>query len=36
VNAPSDDPYGGVIAAQRAASQVVAGLAAFCAEFADR
>lgn len=36
VNAPSDDPYGGVIAAQRAASQVMAGLAAFCAESADR
>jgi cholesterol transport system auxiliary component len=35
VNAPSDDPYGGVIAAQRAAGQVLAALAAFCAESAE-
>jgi cholesterol transport system auxiliary component len=32
VDAPGDDPYGGVMAGQRAASQVLAGLAAFCAE----
>lgn len=36
VNAPSDDPYGGVMAAQRAASQVLPGLAAFCAESVAR
>ena len=32
VDAPTDDPYGGVIAAQRAANQVVAELALFCAD----
>ncbi|WP_431273056.1 ABC-type transport auxiliary lipoprotein family protein [Variovorax ureilyticus] len=31
VDAPTDDPYGGVIAAQHAAAQVVAELASFCA-----
>jgi cholesterol transport system auxiliary component len=31
VDAPTEDPYGGVIAAQRAASQVMAELALFCA-----
>ena len=31
VDAPTDDAYGGVIAAQRAASQIVAELASFCA-----
>ncbi|MBB3176830.1 ABC-type transport auxiliary lipoprotein family protein [Variovorax sp. Sphag1AA] len=31
VNAPTDDPYGGVIAAQQAANQVVTELASFCA-----
>jgi cholesterol transport system auxiliary component len=30
VDAPTDDPYGGVIAAQQAANQVVADLASFC------
>lgn len=35
-NAPRDDPYGGVMATQRAASQVLPGLAAFCAESAAR
>ncbi|SEA54793.1 ABC-type transport auxiliary lipoprotein family protein [Variovorax sp. YR216] len=31
VDAPTDDPYGGVIAAQQAARQVVTELASFCA-----
>ncbi|MBO9648782.1 MAG: membrane integrity-associated transporter subunit PqiC [Variovorax sp.] len=31
IDAPTDDPYGGVAAAQKAASQVVAELASFCA-----
>ena len=34
VAAPTDDPYGGVTAAQQAASQVLAALAAFCADAA--
>lgn len=34
--APSDDPYGGVTAAQRAASQVLFELSAFCASAAKR
>jgi cholesterol transport system auxiliary component len=36
MDAPDDDPYGGVMAAQRVVSQVLAGLAAFCAESAVR
>lgn len=36
VSAATDDPYGGVVAAQRAASQVMAKLAAFCAESVAR
>jgi len=36
VQSPSDDPYGGVIAAQRATGQVLAELAAFCAALSAR
>lgn len=36
VAAPSDDPYGGVAAANLAAKRVLADLAAFCAEAAAR
>ncbi|MEJ8813194.1 ABC-type transport auxiliary lipoprotein family protein [Variovorax ureilyticus] len=32
VDAPTDDPYGGVIAAQQAVSRLVAELASFCAD----
>jgi cholesterol transport system auxiliary component len=33
-NAPSDDPYGGVVAANRALARLLGDLAAFCAEHA--